>query len=329
MKQRVLSFDFFKCFACIAVCMIHCRVYTVSPIGNYISACSKWAVPFFFMISGYFYAGGGAARKLKHTLKLILLAVCYYFVFHYVCYCIIRNHSISEEISTYVSVISILKFILFNSPLCYSHLWYLFSLLYCYIFMYFSDKFIVNKKWKNIYAIFVLLFYSVNIEFFPVFKTRAMLDFCNSFFVRCLPFFFIGMCVKENIARIKSVNLWVLLPLFMTSVFENIQYGECQFYFSSYFIAVVLLLYCAKKPNLNNGFINFIGRELSTYVYIIHMSVLTFIIVLGGEMGYSNQLIWMVIFPFLVCLLSITGAYILYFVKRIGADACRIIQSKI
>lgn len=53
MKQRNQSIDFLKGIAAIFVVFIHVKLG--GTFGDYIAAIGAFAVPFFFMVSGYFF----------------------------------------------------------------------------------------------------------------------------------------------------------------------------------------------------------------------------------------------------------------------------------
>ena len=52
MKERNNNIDIIKGFACIGVVLIHFPF--CGNIGEYIKVINKYAVPFFFFVSGYF-----------------------------------------------------------------------------------------------------------------------------------------------------------------------------------------------------------------------------------------------------------------------------------
>lgn len=142
-KVRQNGFDWFKGCACIAVILIH--YYFPNNIGIGIRTISRFAVPVFFMVSGYFMLSGEekvcdrarTIKKIKHIILILFTSAIFYFFFD-----IIRNlithwggKSFYEYIRTTITGRAVLKFFITNDPFRYAHLWFLMALAYCYIFM--------------------------------------------------------------------------------------------------------------------------------------------------------------------------------------------------
>lgn len=139
-NNRIYSFDFVKCIACFCVVFIHCRDQMIC--GGPIASLCKWAVPFFFVISGYFFMPPQenrhkyVTRKILHIFKIIVFAAAFYFIWTLIK---IRLVDYGFDLSVLFSKVAIRKFILTNTPFLYTHLWFLFALLYCYIFTLFLN----------------------------------------------------------------------------------------------------------------------------------------------------------------------------------------------
>ena len=77
-RARWDSIDFIKGLACIAVVLIH--VNFPWPLGNPVKVCSRFAVPLFLVVSGFFFTSkgtcslGSTARKLRHALVLAFVS---------------------------------------------------------------------------------------------------------------------------------------------------------------------------------------------------------------------------------------------------------------
>lgn len=163
-RTRNTTLDFAKCFASICVILIHLNEFVVG--GYYLSSVCKWAVPFFFMISGYYLSPNGIItkialiKKIKHILSLIIFAEVYYGVFHVVYYIYIEGHSLVDELKTHIRAASLLKFAVTNTPLIYRHLWFLLALVYSYLLILIISG-IKRKTGVEIYTIsrvFTMLF---------------------------------------------------------------------------------------------------------------------------------------------------------------------------
>ncbi|MBR4673554.1 MAG: acyltransferase family protein [Victivallales bacterium] len=129
-KQHNYSIDFIKGVACIFVVFIHCKF--PGYLGTSVNAVSRFSVPFFFMVSGYFSYSSGkfdAKRKIKHIGKITFFASLFYLLV-----AVVKNHCSVSSILEACSLMGVLKLLLFNETIIFAlHLWFLFALLYDYI----------------------------------------------------------------------------------------------------------------------------------------------------------------------------------------------------
>lgn len=91
-REHNYCLDCFKGIACIFVVFMHCEF--PGKLGMLVQCISRFCVPFFFMVSGYFYFYNGEAskqekinrawKKIKHLGTIILAATALYIVFNFV-----------------------------------------------------------------------------------------------------------------------------------------------------------------------------------------------------------------------------------------------------
>lgn len=131
-KEHNYCLDFFKGVACVFVVFMHCEF--PGKLGILVQSVSRFCVPFFFMVSGYFYFYNGEAtkqekinrtwHKIKHLGTIILAAVALYTAFA-MC---TRGGQLAVDRR------QIAKFVLFNVPFIVAgQMWFLFALLYDYV----------------------------------------------------------------------------------------------------------------------------------------------------------------------------------------------------
>lgn len=142
LKNRNYCIDFVKGVACILVVFMHCEF--PGNLGVFIQTISRFCVPFFFMVSGYFcyYEGKKKSmqKKIKHIAIIAIMSIIIYMVFA-VLKMIFTNYSISFSIK------GILYFLIFNQPsIIAGQMWFLFALLYDYIIFYFIEKIVKPKN---------------------------------------------------------------------------------------------------------------------------------------------------------------------------------------
>ena len=78
-------------------------------------------------------------------------------------------------------------------------------------------------------------------------------------------------------------TVWLFL-----SLLERIIFVESQFYMGTYIAVIALFCFCMTYPNGYNKTIQYIGKELSMYIYILHIAVMKICDLHGG--GYCGAL---------------------------------------
>lgn len=328
-RKKIDSFDVLKVMACIAVILIHCRF--PGYLGNVCRTLAKFAVPFFFMISGFFALYGLQPKvekekiksKIIHITKIIIIVGIFYGIFYAVYTQLICHQTI--DMGSIFTINNIIKFILANSPFIYSHLWFILALLYCYIFTLICPK-KIQGKWKKYYVIIALVFFTITSEISPKFGMKLTLGnteiaVYNIFLFRALPFYLLGMILRENRDKIiesKLTNKMCIVMIiigFLASIIERIIFVESQFYLGTYISVIFLFIFAMKNEEVNKcNTIKFIGRYLSMYVYIIHIAVLEIlnyifaICNLGGIFNYLK--------PIILIIISIQISYLIYWFNK-------------
>lgn len=284
--------DTIKGIACIGVVLIH---YNWSnDISIIIKTISRFAVPFFFFVSGYYLPNSSKVitsdnfkRKIKHIFDLAVKSALVYAIF-----CIYWNSIMNSQwnLWTYTKSIfqpaGIVKFLLSSDPFVYAHFWYIIALLACYLILY-----LVRDKIKPVgYLIgFLVLIvcYSLFAEFnfltgwknYVPLTESATLVVSNMFIFRAMPFLLWGVYLKKStIAEWKQKpNLLLLLAIAVLGcvlvVFEERHFGTILMYVGTHITVLALSLASVWYPDKKIGILEYIGDKLSMYVYIYHIAV--------------------------------------------------------
>lgn len=313
------TINFIKLIACIFVILIHCKF--PSYLGNIMRTLGKIAVPFFFMISGFYLSSKDGKiskertkKKAMHILKILFYSGIFYSIF-----LVFYNIFLIKDRSIFINIFNltnICKFFLINSPFCYSHLWFLLALLYCYITTYIlNDK--MNGKWKKTYIFISLFIFTLFSEVLPKFGINLKIfentiAIYNIYLLRAFPFFCLGMVMRENGATSIENKYNIILICFgaLVSIFERILFTESQFYIGTYLIVFYLFDYALKNPNIEVRFLNYIGEKLSLYIYIIHYAVILIINYIIEKCSLDSIVV-MYFRPITVILISIMMSYII------------------
>ena len=131
-KQYNYCLDFVKGIACIFVVFMHCEFPGI--LGIAVQAISRFCVPLFFMVSGYYcfketpITLEGRKKKVKHLLTITVNAAIFYVLF-----AVVQN-KIWGDVSLAVSWSQVIPFLCCNQMfVIVSQMWFLFALLYVYI----------------------------------------------------------------------------------------------------------------------------------------------------------------------------------------------------
>ena len=159
-KIRNQTLDIFKFVAAFAVVCIHYMFYGTA--GEIVKALSRFAVPFFFAISGYFAYNNTSSKikqKTKHILIIYLSSFLLYFCYSAFKY-ILSNKTLTEYFLSYISKEAILNFFVLNQTVSSAHLWFLPALVYCYLIYYIiKDK--ISENIMLIISLFFMVLYLI------------------------------------------------------------------------------------------------------------------------------------------------------------------------
>lgn len=122
-----------------------------------------------------------------------------------------------------------------------------------------------------------------------------------------LPYFSIGMWVKERKIKIEKRKLISLIVLTMTTtlferwvlVINNLN-STRDHYLSTTFLAVVVFLYFLSYVGNMDILVSRIGKRDSTWIYILHPIVITIIGAIAKKMGVES--IYNIVRPIIVFL---------------------------
>ncbi len=337
-KIRWKSFDVLKGLSCIAVVLIH---YNFSgDLGLSVKTFCRFAVPTFLIISGFFFLSDGkmndakVVAKIRHIANLLLGSGVFYAVFTFIYFkATTSNWNWINYLAERATAGKMVKFFFTNDPLVYSHLWYLMAVIYCYIFalMVFNKE----KRIKLIYLLapVLLILYSCMQEFgaaigirstLPIAQAEEVLSVYNLFVFRALPFFLFGMIIKKHYVKISRipVNTIGAVIIFIAggclAIYERTLFRESQFYVGTYVMVFAMVLTAVKKPEAEIKLLGYIGRELSLYVYILHIAVGRALDVIARELAFRDTLFYTWGRAFLVLILSLTVSQGVVSVKKLA-----------
>lgn len=189
--------------------------------------------------------------------------------------------TVQEVFLEHLTLERFVRFALTNSPFFYSHLWFLYALIYSYIILYIIAPKSVGRKLKCTYVVMALGIFTMCSEVLPRSFTVFHIGIHNFFLFRALPFIIMGALLRENndlILKIRNYskkrNVMFILAFAGVSVVERFAFVDSQFYMGSYIMVILILIYCVRNPNGFSNTLRYIGRNLSLYVYVIQYAVI-------------------------------------------------------
>lgn len=328
-NDRNHSLDLFKGIACIAVVLVH--VSFPGKAGLIISSIARFAVPFFFMVSGYYsyHSEGRRANRNKkhimHMLKIILFSFIVYvpasFLFSF--WGDTVNSTLHDVGS--LDLKGIFIFFVFNRPvIIVGQLWFLFALLYDYVLF---D--LIERRWpieKYYISIPILLTLLILLAQGMHIAGVAIPNYLyRNFLIEGFAFFLLAYYLHSVENKI-HVSDFLLIIVFLLStigcVFERILLGRA---FGVNICTIPQLLSIFLFSIKHSGFgwktrfgrtLCSLGEKISLHIYIIHPFVWRFINwIYKFKIGSWQYMNWLK--PILVLVLTVLISILFYQVKTI------------
>lgn len=320
---RNRNIDILKGIACLGVIIMHCSFPGI--FGKLIAYLFKFAVPIFFMISGYYLYNYNLdkeqkIKKLQHkafrTLKLLLFSEGIYLIYTLALILFGIKSWQSIALNHYDILINIFTGTFFNGTL-----WFIYALLYTYIILIILEK--LNLNYPNrkylIFASGILIAHIVSrviLKNFSFYDDYGLVRVYRSALLYGLPFVMIGYYLKSNKINIRLSFRKMSLLFFLGYCISIGQYlitkQSLDQDFGTLLSSISLFIYFSLGTTINNCyFLGNIGQYLSTYIYILHYGVIAFV----NMIITHGILLWVA--PILSIILTIMFAILVYFCENI------------
>lgn len=291
MTARNNKIDILRLIAAFAVIFIH----SVSFVFNsQASALARFAVPVFFMISGYFFFDNLSPVKFKKNIKhlcIILLGSFAFYSLFYMFTDFLGFTNIFKSMVDNFSVNTIIDLVVFNLPPYAELVWFLLALIYCEIIAYISAKFGFTKIFYFLIVPLILADIVVG-KYSPLFFNFEIdaIYFRNWIFVG-LPYFFLGSFIKnrqnKGALKISKPVIYFSIVLFsIATLLENYlcvnfpiatargMFLCCPFLTVSIFLWAVAPISDKANNSLPVKTLASLGKNYSLYIYLFHVIVI-------------------------------------------------------
>lgn len=329
-KKQYELLNALKIIAAFFVVAIH--VHFPGDFGRAFVAVARFAVPFFFMVSGFFSCyddktvlNAKYKRKISHVTVLFLGGTMLYFLFNLAVSVV--NSDVKNYLSELFTAENFIGFLLFNHTCVSDFLWFLPALIYVYAVFFVLEKKGITKK---MYFLVPLLFIAgvllrelpEFIDGMPSLFSKAYL--CRNWLFVGLPFFMTGHYIRNNeeqlTTKFSDISL-ILIMLISTAeaVVADMLHVQKALYIGTFFAVTALFIFALKKEGkVKADKLAFLGAEYSLYVYIFHImvkNVLMKILSIGIFVPLGEKL--SVIMPLIVFALTLTASAVYVYLKKL------------
>ena len=332
--KRYSSIDAMRAIAAFLVVCIHVPFPNI--IGEIITSLARIAVPFFFIVSGFFLYGDNKDVILekikKHVKNAFILAVCanVTYFFWSMIIVIVSNRSAIGYLKNSFTFKKIIKLIVFNETQFGYHLWYLLAYVYVLVIYYFITKFnLLKLSYYTIPILLLALTFGRSALLIAGFELPTI-AFRNFIFVG-MPYFLLGNLIryKQDYIINKTIrNSFLVLGMFFFS-FTNLlemfilivndgSSKSREHYLSTFLLIITIFIFLIKNPLLfKNSILEIIGSKYSLEVYLIHPIFINIFSFINTKIGGAFSNFYEYIAPFIIFLSSISCAIIYANIKKI------------
>ena len=306
-NSKNMSLEVLKFIASYFVVFIH---FTFSGLtGSIVDALSRFAVPVFFMVSGYFAYSNSTERlmsKMKKIIKKYFFGAAIYCCFYAILTLCDSGFKAAVWYGvSYFNPVFVFKFVVFNLPRSSEHLWFLVALIYVYGLQYFIVKWKVKDivyLWTGIALLIIHLLLGVGLSAFEVVVPIYMI---RNFLFMGYPFFCVGMLIRKKedlvhkIITYKRAIILIILGLIETVISFFIS-GKNELFVGSVLVAVSLFVISLKTKDIQINEKIIRVAHTSTGIYLIHIMIGN---ILKGIVS-TEVLLFRNLLPVLVCAVS-------------------------
>jgi len=310
--MRNNALDAAKLLACFFIIVVHVGNYqeVAKPIGDFFRVSSRWALPFFFLSSGYLM---GLSRNLDIEKKVNkLISILFYSSLLYIPI-LYRNFNWDIE--------RLAGKIISNDTLhsgTFFHLWFINALILGVIL---TGYFIRNvNTWVSITVsvLIILACWSTDVikslhfdlYYFYTFRTLIAFSLVYIGYILAVTKKLEGISIKISSALIVAGIALMLAEVWANNTLFNADIGERQFPLFCVPVSIFLLA-LSVNVKVRDNIISKLGRDYSLGVYLIHPFILYHLgHDVGGVVGNSSFLKLFVSFASAIVILYVLKKFI-------------------
>lgn len=309
--NRNSTLDLLKLAAAYLVVFIHVPFY--GSLGVVVSTLARFAVPVFFISSGFFCYGNDVAIIGKKALKIfyILIFASVLYNITNVLFAVFSDGlgGVVEYLRGFLSLQGWAELLLFNSPFSATRLWFLFALIYVYLLQMLVSKFRVKDTAVLIISLLLLLVNLALVEGLSAFGIEIPEYLTRNFLLTGYPFFGIGLSLRKYQDKVCSAKPALMISGFLAGAVLSLVslyfIGENVLYLGSVLMAVFAFAVAMKYPSVTDSRKLLRLFDCSLGIYIFHRPVATAVDVFAKVLSINTEsALYINLIPILVCVLT-------------------------
>lgn len=311
------TLELMKLFASYMVVFVHVLFY--GRLGDIADALARFAVPLFFLTSGFFsynISPEKIKKRTKHIAVLFIFSAALYTASNVVGFLFNGDfEGLGSYFAEFLDVVTFARLFIVNIPLSSSHLWYLAAMIYVYIIFYFATVRRFNEKKVAIVSFSLLILHVILGEVLSVFGISLPNFVVRNFALMGIPFFVMGLAVKKYEDKFRTVPDYLaviaLVAGILETVFSRLVFGKNELYVGSLLILFAFVTLFIKYPSVRYPKFLHTLTACSTYIYIFHKAISSAITGLYDllHVNYDSCILLINIHPVIVCVVSTAVAY--------------------
>lgn len=317
-RNRNYTLDFIKLIASYFVVFIHISFSGL--FGELVEDIARFAVPMFFMISGFFAYGNDNAKlkaKAINIFKLYLFSAVIYHIRDIIW--LIKDEGVAEGVSQYIARVTdinnILGAVFLNDVITSTQIWYLLALLYVYFLQMLLNKIKMSDKGMFIIATVLLCVHIFLREGLLIFGFSIPSEYIRNFLLTGYPFFGLGMMVRKHSLSICNMptiySVIMLVAGIALTLLSHYLIGTSELYIGSVIIAVALIALALRYPDIKIAHKMHPLTQTSTYIYVFHILVYNVVnMIVPYVLNISTDSLWYInLMPVCICVLTTAFSY--------------------
>ena len=263
---------------------------------------SRIAVPFFFMVSGYYTAEKKREElkpKIRKTAFLLFWSVTLYFVWELLWS--FYHQNTLDKLQQYFSVRAFTETFVLNTGLWLGHLWFILAQLYCFCIYYLG---LLKRSGRHKFVAAVVLFVAC-FGIREVLRMNGVSDtvyYTRNFLFTGLPFFIAGDLISRNRIKVMSIRagFWGLLGAvgIVAAITERLVISSSDLYYGTIIAAIAFFILSQQEHIPYDRLLSKIGQKCSTDIYILHVIVIGVFNMVAAKLNLLYNDLFLSIRPF-------------------------------